>query len=147
MSTDENKALIRRQVELFKQYWRDGNTDVFDEVIAPGFVNHTPGMPVDLVGLKSAMPMFRAAFPDLMIEAEDIVAEGDRVTLRLANRGTHQGDLMGIAATGRPIVVSEIHIYRIADGKIVERWGVWDQMGLMQQIGAVPDPASAPAAG
>jgi predicted ester cyclase len=145
VSTEANKAIVRRQVELFQEFWRTGNGDVLDEVIAPEFVNHTPGIPADLAGLKAAMPMFRAAFPDLRIEAEDVVAEGDKVTLRLVNRGTHQGDLMGIPPTGRPIEVSEIHIYRVASGKIVERWGVWDQMGLMQQIGAVPAASQAAA--
>ena len=138
MSTEENKALVRRQAELFQEFWRTGNAAVLDEVIAPDFVNHTPGIPPDLAGMKAAMPMFRTAFPDLTIQAEDLVAEGDKVVLRITNRGTHQGELMGIPPTGRPILISEIHIYRIADGKIVERWGVWDQLGMMQQLGVIP---------
>ena len=90
MTAEENKALIRRQVELFQEYWRTGNGDVFDEVMAPDFVNHTPGIPSDLASLKVAMPMFRAAFPGLTIQVKDLVADGDRVVLRITNQGTHQ---------------------------------------------------------
>lgn len=134
----ENKAIVRRFNEAMKEYWRTGNADIFDELLAPDFVHHTPGVPSDREGLKQMLPMFRAAFPDLQITTEDLIAEGDKVVDRVTIRGTHLGELMGIPASGKSIAVTETHIARIAGGKIVERWGEWDQLGLMQQIGAIP---------
>ena len=79
----------------------------------------------------------------MRLTVEDMIAEGDKVVDRVIVRGTHEGELMGIPATGKQVEVVEMHISRIADGKIVERWGQWDAMGMMQQIGAVPEPGQA----
>ena len=84
--------------------------------------------------------MFRNGFPDLAVSDVDLIAEGDKVVMRHVTTGTHQGDFMGIAATGRRISVNEIHIVRLADGKIVEHWGVEDNLGMMQQLGVVEGP-------
>ncbi len=138
--SEENKAVVRRFNELVEGYWRTGDTDAFDEVIAPDFVHHAPGLPPDLEGMKQALPMFRAAFPDMRLTVEEMIAEGDKVVDRVTVRGTHEGELMGIPASGKQVEFMETHISRIADGKIVERWGQWDAMGMMQQIGAVPAP-------
>lgn len=143
MSTEENKALVRRLVDTFNEVWRTGNMDLIDPLFTNTFVNHTPGMPPDREGFKLVLPAYRTAFPDLRITAEDMLAEGDKVVLRLVSRGTHQGELMGIPPTGKPITVSETHIYQIAGGKIVERWGQFDALGMLQQIGAVPGPGQA----
>jgi predicted ester cyclase len=93
--------------------------------------------------MKQALPMFRAAFPDMRLTEEDMIAEGDRVVDRVTVRGTHEGELMGVLPSGNPVEFMETHISRIADGKIVERWGQWDAMGIMQQIGAIPEPGQA----
>ncbi len=138
--SEENKAVVRRFNELVKEYWRTGDADAFDEVVASDFVHHAPGLPPDLEGMKQALPMFRAAFPDMRLTVEEIIAEDDKVVARVTVRGTHQGELMGIPATGKPVEFTETHISRIAGGKIVERWGEWDALGMMQQIGAVPAP-------
>jgi steroid delta-isomerase-like uncharacterized protein len=140
MSVEENKAVVRRVVETFGHLWRTGNMDLLDTIFPDTFVNHTPGMPPGREGFKQVLPAYLTAFPDLTITPEDMIAEGDKVVLRLTSRGTHQGEMMGIPPTGRPITVSEIHIYRIADGQVVERWGVFDALGMLQQIGAVPAP-------
>jgi predicted ester cyclase len=137
-ATEENKALIRRLVEVFQEYWRTGDDGLLDPLYAPGYVNHTPGMPPDLAGFKQAMPAFRAALPDLRLAAEDVVAEGDRVVLRLSARGTHTGALMGVPPTGNPVTITEMHLYRVAGGRFAERWGLFDAFGLLQQIGAIP---------
>ena len=137
-SVEENKALIRRLVSTYQEVWRTGKFDLVDRVFAPDFINHTPGIPPDLPGFKQAMPMFRSAFPDLRIDLEDLIAEREKVAIRITNRGTHRGELMGIPPTGKAIAVSEMHLYRITDREVVERWGEWDALGLMQQLGAIP---------
>lgn len=136
--SEENKAVVRRFNELVEEYWRTGDADAFDEVVAPDFVHHAPGLPPDLEGMKQALPMFRTAFPDMRLTEEDVIAEGDKVADRVTVRGTHEGELMGIPATGKQVEFTETHIARIADGKVVERWGEWDVLGMMQQLGAVP---------
>jgi predicted ester cyclase len=119
------------------------NADVFDEVLAPDFVYHSPGAPADLEGFKQFLPMFRAAFPDMRGTVEDLIAEGDKVVDRITFQATHQGEMMGISPTGNTVTVTEMHISRIAEGKIVERWGQTDMLGMMQQLGAVPPPGQA----
>ena len=138
--SEEKKAVVRRYNELVEQYWRTGDADAFDEVVASDFVHHAPGLPPDLKGMKQALPMFRAAFPDMRLTVEDMIAEGDKVVDRVTVRGTHEGELMGVPPSGNRVEFMETHISRIADGKIVERWGEWDALGMMQQIGAVPAP-------
>jgi steroid delta-isomerase-like uncharacterized protein len=138
--SEEKKAVVRRFNELVEQYWRTGDADAFDEALASDFVHHAPGLPPDLEGMKQALPMFRAAFPDMRLTVEEMIAEGDKVVDRVTVRGTHEGELMGIPASGKQVEFMETHISRIADGKIVERWGQWDALGMMQQIGGVPAP-------
>jgi steroid delta-isomerase-like uncharacterized protein len=138
VSSEENRALIRRLAEAFQDYWRDGDERRLDQFYRPDVVNHTPGMPRDLAGFKQALPAFRAALPDLRIKAEDVVAEGDRVVLRVSARGTHTGALMGVPPTGRPVAITEMHLYRIDGGRVAERWALFDAFGLLQQIGAIP---------
>jgi predicted ester cyclase len=138
---EENKAVVRRFNELVEEYWRTGDADAFDEVVASDFVHHAPGLPPDLEGMKQSLPMFRAAFPDMRLTEEDLIAKGDKVADRVTVRGTHEGELMGIPATGKQVEFTETHISRIADGKIVERWGEWDVLGMMRPLGAVPQQA------
>ena len=134
----ENKAIVRRLIEGFNR----GDLDVFDELAAPDLVNHSapPGIPPTREGWKQGAAMFRTAFPDLHIHIEAEIAEGDLVTTRFTGHGTHQGELMGIPATGKEVTVSGINIARIAGGKIMERWEEFDMMGMMVQLGVVPPP-------
>ncbi len=140
MSAEENKAVVRRFNELIGEFWRTGNADAFDEIVAPEFVYHQPGTPPDLESFKQFLPMFRAAFPDMRYTVEDLIAEDDKVVDRISWQATHQGELMGIPPTGNSVTVTEMHISRIAGGKIVERWGQPDMLGMMQQLGVVPPP-------
>ena len=140
MAADENKAVVRRFNEVTQQFFRGGDMSGLDEVCAPDFVHHGPGMPHDLAGLKQMAPAFRTAFPDMEVVTEDLFAEGDRVVDRVTVRGTHQSEFMGIPPSGQRIEMQEIHIARIVDGKIVERWTQFDMFGLLQQIGGVPGP-------
>ena len=84
--------------------------------------------------------MFRAAFPDMRYTVEDMVAEGDKVVDRISWQATHLGEMMGIPPTGNTVRVTALHMSRIAEGKIVERWGQPDMLGMMQQLGAIPEP-------
>lgn len=129
---------VERFYELVAQYWKEGNPDILDEVLAPDLANSLPGFPPDRDGMKALLPAFRVAIPDLEFTIDRIVAAADLVADAVTWHGTHQAELMGIPASGSPVTVTETHIARVADGKIVERWGTWDQMGLMQQLGAVP---------
>jgi steroid delta-isomerase-like uncharacterized protein len=142
MSTTEegNKAQFRRTYEeLFNQ----GNLTIAEEVIAPDCVNHEvpPGMNNQgPESLRQVVRMLRTAFPDLHFTIEELVAEGDTVVGRVTMSGTHQGPLMGIAATGRSIRQAQAHFVRFRDGKGVEHRGVRDDLSLMQQLGVIPTP-------
>ncbi len=142
MGADGNKAIVRRFVE---EVQNGGNLAVLDELTAPGYVNHTapPGVPADREGLKQLTAMFRRAFPDGRMAIEDLVAEGDRVVTRKTFRGTHGGELMGIPPTGRAVAIQLIDIVRLADGKAVESWSAADDLGMLQQLGALAPRAPA----
>jgi steroid delta-isomerase-like uncharacterized protein len=143
MSAEENKQLVRRFVE---EFWNEGNADAADELMAPDAEIHMPtGELVDLDGLKDFADAFRGSFPDWHSTFEELVAEGDRVAERWTGRGTHRGELQGIAPTDRRVEVPGGVFYRIADGKIAEFRGQLDMMGLMRQLGAIPSPQQAEA--
>ncbi len=119
-----------------------------DELFASDYVLHDPGVPEgELRGPEAFkdqwVSMFRTAFPDLQITIEDQIAEGDKVASRYTSRGTHQGELMGIPATGKRVEVTGTIISRFAEGKIVEEWNNFDVMGMMQQLGVVSPPEQA----
>lgn len=137
--SDQNKALVRRWFEEL-----DRQQGPAEDLCTPSYTGHHPGTPpMNLAAHRQFSSAFFAAFPDLTHTVEDMVAEGDKVAGRVSNRGTHQGELMGIAPTGKQIDVSAIVLVRIEGGKVAEFWGVFDQMGIMQQIGAIPVPAQA----
>jgi steroid delta-isomerase-like uncharacterized protein len=140
--SEQNKALVRR---LLEDDISRGNIAVAEQIIAPDFFDHTnpPGMQHGLEGHNAIVALFRAAFPDQWWQIEDLIAEEDRVVARTTMTGTHRGDFFGIPATGRAVRLSGIHILRIADGKIAEHWGNNDDLGLMRQLGVIPDPSAA----
>lgn len=142
MSTHENKALYRR---WFEQVVTAGDLALADELLAPDYVLHFPGMPgpVDRDTHKNLVGMFRTGFPDWTETLEDVIAEGDRVVVRIVGRGTQLGDFQGIPATGRRIEAHGIGIGRIKDGRIAEAWAAYDALGLLQQLGALPAPTAA----
>jgi steroid delta-isomerase-like uncharacterized protein len=143
MTTEENKAIARRFVEVLQEFFRTGDADLMDSVLAENVVQHISGQPPEaqsLEGFKQLLPALPQAFPDVLFEVENLVAEGDMVAFRLTWTATHQGEFLGIPPTGTRATVTEMHMFRIADGKVVERWGEWDALGLMQQLGAAPAP-------
>ncbi len=136
--SEENRAIVRREME---EIFGQGNLDAADEVYATDYVGHEPTTPEGIRGLEEAKQfasMYRSAFPDLRLTLEDQIAEGDKVVTRWTARGTHQGELLGIAPTGQQVRITGITISRIADGKIAEDWTNFDALGMMQQIGVIP---------
>lgn len=139
MTLEENKTLARR---WFEEGFTQGNLDVADELFAADYVNHNalPGQGTGPEGTKHNVTMLRSGFPDLQVTVEDQIAEGDKVVTRWAMSGTHQGALMGVAPTGKRVTVTGIIVFRVSGGKAVEGWLNWDTLGLMRQIGAIPEP-------
>jgi steroid delta-isomerase-like uncharacterized protein len=140
MSAEGNKAIARRGYEAINQ----NNLDALDEVVAPDITDHdpAPGQAPGLEGVKQWFSSMHTAFPDFRMNVEDMIAEGDKVVARVRLSGTHQGEFMGIDATGNRVTITGIDILRInADGKIMERWGNFDDLGMMQQLGVMEPPS------
>ncbi len=139
MSAEENKALVRRFVDEVQSA---GNIDAIDELCSPEFVNHSapPGVPSNCEGVKQLTAMFRRAFPDSYFTVEEMIAEGDKVVTRKTFHGTHEGEFMGIPPSGRSVSMGLIDIVRASEGRVVEHWSMGDNLGLMQQLGVIPQP-------
>src|SRR5215207_1201478 len=144
MTAEENKAVVRREMEeLFNH---TGNLDVADEIIAPNYVSYEPtsGETRGIEGAKQFAATYREAFPDLENTIEDMVAEGDKVVVRFRARGTHQGETEAFGPpTDKRMEITGITIKRLSEGKIVEAWTNFDALGMMQQLGLIPEPAQA----
>jgi steroid delta-isomerase-like uncharacterized protein len=138
-SLEANKAVARR---FFTEVWGGGSEFVAKELLAPTYLGHMNGaaQPLDRDGWLAFFRQFRQAFPDAAFTIEDMIAEEDRVVLRLTMRGTHRGPFSGIPATGRAVVVTGVSIERVAEGKIVEGWVTTDVFGMLTQLGAIPAP-------
>ena len=137
MSTEENKAIIRRNCE---EILNKGDLAVAGETIANNYVYHGSGGQEfkGPEGFKQFITMLRTAFPDFHCTVEDMFAEGDKVAHRLTLRGTHKGEFMGIAPTGKQVAITANVISRFAGGKEVEAWSNLDDLGMMQQMGVAP---------
>lgn len=141
--SDQNKDLAHR---FYEEVFNAGAVDRVQDFCAEEFVNHEegpPGAPEGLEGVKFFVQSFHDGFSDVHASIEELLADGDRIVARVRFTGTHDGDFMGIPASGKKIDMETIDIVRVADGKAAEHWGVTDNMKLMQQIGAVPEEAPA----
>ena len=128
MSAEENKAVVRREQE---ELWNHtGDLDAAEELFAAG----------EAEAAKQEAANFRQGFPDVISTTEDLIAEGDKVVARWRSRATHRGDYMGIAPSGKEVEFTGISFYRVEGGKIAQSWNIEDQLGLLQQIGAFPEP-------
>jgi steroid delta-isomerase-like uncharacterized protein len=133
---------------LLEQSFNTGTLELIDQLVAPEALIHDPAVPAqmrDLRGpdaLKRIVTMYRAAFPDVRMTVDDVIASGDKVVLRWHSEGTHRGELAGLAPTGVHGSATGISIDRWQDGKIVEAWAEWDNMGLARQLGAAPPEGS-----
>ncbi len=138
MSAENNKALVRR---YFEDAWNKHNPALVDEIYATDFVDRSPDIPGiahTRDGLKQFMGVYLRAFPDADITIEDQLVEGDRVVTRWTGRGTQTGEFMEMPPSGKKVAVPGVQIDRFAGGKIVEEWTLFDQLGMLQQLGAVP---------
>ena len=140
--SENNKAIVRR---LIAELWNNGNLSVADEIFTPNYQHHdssTPDFGRGPESEKQRATLYRTAFPDLHLTIEDLIAEGETVMTRWSCRGTHKGDLNGIAPTGKQITISGVTVARISNGKMAESYVNWDALGLMQQLGVVPQLAN-----
>jgi steroid delta-isomerase-like uncharacterized protein len=138
-TTEQNKAIVREFIEAL---FTKGDLGTVDTYLAEDFVNHDPpfGATSDREGMRGAGAMFRAAFPDWHSDIYHLVGEGDLVVEQFTASGTQQGEIMGVPATGRTVTLRGIQVFRIRDGRIVERWGRLDDLGLLSQLGLVNPP-------
>ena len=139
MSTN-NEALVRR---FFEEFCNDRRAEVADELIASDYVSHGPQAPPaeGPDGVRQGVGLYQDSV-DGHWTVQEMFSAGDRVVARWLGTGTHRGELMGIDPTGKPISVEAISVFRVENGKIAEEWTVWDALGLLQQVGAVPAPAA-----
>jgi ketosteroid isomerase-like protein len=144
--SEQNKTAVRR---LFDELWNKGNLLVADEIIAPTYLHHddsTPDLGKGPESEKKRVNLYRTALHDFRLTIEDLLADGETVVARWSCRGVHKGELNGIAPTGKQFAITGVTIARFANGKIVEGFVNWDALGLMRQLGVVPEPIKSVAA-
>lgn len=135
MSIHRNEQIIRR---YFDEVWNLGKLEVLDEIMDLSYINHSPGMPDPVPGPEGLKPIIagmRQAFPNLHFSIENIIVTEEQVAIHCTMRGTHTGNLFGLAATGKKVIVNQMQIERIQNGKIIEHWRQSDDLGLMKQLG------------
>ena len=142
MSEDANRKLFQRYFDVVAN---GGNLDVADEIFASDYLHHDPANPdprpvVGPQGVKAHLTSLKGAFPDLVFDIDDVVAEGDSIVVRWTARGTNTGDYFGMPATGKPIDITGMNTWNTRDGMAIEGWVNRDDMGLLQQLGVVPTP-------
>ena len=136
MTTDDNKALVQR---FYDEIINQKNLAALDQFVDPNAVNHTvpSGLPQ---GSNQFLSMHLNAFPDVKVTVQDLLADGDKVVALVSINATHQGAFRSLSPTGKPITVMGINIFRIANGKMVEHWGLSDRLGALRQLGVITQP-------
>ncbi len=140
MSVEDNKAVVHNFIE---EVWHEGNLDSIPKYIASGYIRHTNHMRDGgrevrgLDGARQSIAALRTSFPDIHFTSEDVLVDEDKVVVRWTASGTHRGEFMGLSPTGIHVSWAGINIYRVADGKIVERWAYEDGVSLYQQLGLI----------
>jgi len=134
VSLEENKVIIRKMIEAVNKQ----NLALLDELVAPDFVYHMPVQQIQgLEVMKQGVMEEIQSFPDLHVTIEDIMAEGEKVCVRLRETATHKATFRGLAPTGKKLTYTAITIWRIVEGKVIEGWGVYDQMDFFKQLGVI----------
>jgi steroid delta-isomerase-like uncharacterized protein len=144
--SEQNKAVVRRTIE---ELWNKGNLQLVNELFSPNYAHRdasTPDVGRGPDSEKKRVTLYRNAFPDLRLTVEDLIADGETVAARWSCHGTHKGELDGILPTGKQFTITGVTITRFENGKMVEGWVNWDALGMMQQLGVVPEIAKAKAA-
>lgn len=144
MSTEETRQIVQQHIDDLNRAFSTGNFDLLDATVAVDFVEHAAfaGAAPGLAGWKQSMATWQAAIPDFRFEVLTLLADGDKAMFHSMTRGTHLGDMMGIPPTGKELALEAIDIVRVQDGKVVEHWGVFDEMAMMRQLGLIPEPGS-----
>lgn len=138
MTTNELKAAVQR---IFEQGLNKGDMSVLDQLLHPNYVNHDMPAPAPgVAGFKAIIAMFKSAFPDMHVIVEDTIADGNEVATRGYFTGTHKGEFMGIKPTGKSFKVSYTDLWKVENDKFKENWVQMDMVGLMQQLGVMPEP-------
>ena len=137
MSAESNKTIVRR---LLTDVYSGGDFAAIDDLVAEEYVGHRPlpGQPPGRTGFHYAMRLLRAAFPDHQVAIEDIMAEGNRVAVRVTASGTQQGSFLGIPSSGKHASWTGMLVLRVVDSKVTDIWNVWDTLGMLQQLGHIP---------
>jgi len=135
MDADAARALV---LEYYERIYNGRELDAIDGFLAPSFVSVGPGASMDRATHVKALAASLAALPDLRLTIEEQVAEGGTVVTRWSVRGTHQGPLFGIPATGRPVTASAIHIHHVDGGRMLDQWEQFDALGVLRQLGVLP---------
>lgn len=141
--SETNETVARRFIE---DAFNGRDLDILDEIVAEGFTNHDPpfpGLPAGREGLKQAFAGFWSAFPNIHATTVHLIADEDKIASVVTLRGTHEGELLGLCATGREVNVRVVEIFRLTGGEIAERWGVVDRTALMTQLGVLAAAAEA----
>lgn len=139
MSIEQNKAIVRQLVE---EVINQNNLSLAAEIMAADIIEHEetpPGVPAGIEGTKILFGMLHSAFPDFKATINDLIAEDDKVVVFMTWAGTQEGEWMGMPASGKSMSINVMDIFRVADGKLVEHWGISDTMAMMQQLGAMPE--------
>ena len=135
-TTEENKAVVRRFID---EIFLEGNLDSVDELLTEDFTPHTWGkVEPGKEAMKAAIERVSKGLSDASMTIEDVIAEGDRVAVRLTSHAVQTGEFMGLPPSGKPYTIGEIHIFRLVDGKVAEHWHQADFLGMMRQLGAFP---------
>jgi predicted ester cyclase len=139
MTNEQNKEAVRRFIE---EIFVKTNVDAADELATPDFTPHSwPGVKPGIENLKLGQRRVSAGLTDVSMRIEDMIAEGDKVAVRLTAHARQEGEFMGLPPSGREYTISEMHVFRVTGGKVAEHWVNADMLGLMQQLGAIPDQA------
>lgn len=142
MATDP-KTTVRR---LYEELWNQNHPEKADDLFDAAYMDHDPAAPDTGRGpdaFKRVFATYHTAFPDTRFTVDEIIAEGDRVAVRWTAHGTHHGELMGVRPSGKRATVVGTGFYRVRNGKVLESWTTWDALGLLRQIGAIPEPTRA----
>ena len=136
-TTAQNKDTVR---DFIDGLFTNGDLGAVDAYLAEEFINHDPpfGVPTDREGMRAAAQMMRAGFPDWHSDLHELIAEGDLVVERFTASGTQRGEVMGVPPDGRTVSLAGINIFRLRDGRIVERWGRLDELSMLRQLGLAP---------
>jgi len=138
MGTEQNKVLVRRFID---EVFVKGNPDAAEKLVTHDFTPHSRGkMPSGVEPLKQAIRHVHAGLADVTFKIEDIIAEDDKVAVRVTAHARHTGEFMGLPPSGKAYTISETHIFHVRDGKVAEHWRDADMLGLMRQVGALPQP-------